>query len=350
MKRIQTLTAEANKFGAGKNGFTNGDPTVGLLPTELEARWFDQSQEAIVRTIEAAGETPSDDPDQFTRCLNKLIESRVGDYALDTGALNAPVVAMNPAVTAYINGMEVSFRLKFANTGPVTLNAGDGAKALVRDDGAAMAAGDLPVNVLINAFYDLPSDKFIVNSLVTSQALSKIAADALYVSQTNVQWLGTPVGSYIGVSDEIAGVVIPPTNDPSFRYIKCTASDAYNTGVLTSESVTGSAPLVIATAVVSLVGSSFNGLTVNLINTERRVLRAGSSGVVEQDALQGHRHQHYTGGSGGAGGGDYLANGSGSTSGSGILSPVTDTVNGTPRTANETRGKGIGITYYRRIK
>lgn len=342
------LRAAALSLVGGR--FSNGVP--GVTPASIiDVTTFNSIIDEIL-AVQAQGGVTKDETNstQLKQAIINMIEARVGDYALDNGAVNAPVVVLNPPVTGYTNGMEVLFRIKYANTGAVVLNAGGGAIGLVRDDGAALIAGDLPVNTLVNAFYDQPTNKFVINSLVTSQALSKIAADALYVSQSNVQWLGTPVGSYIGISDEIAGVVIPPTNDPAFRYIKCTASDAYNTGVLTSESVTGSAPLVIATAVVSLVGSSFNGLTVNLINTERRVLRAGSSGVVEQDALQGHRHQHYTGGSGGAGGGDYLANGSGSTLGSGILSPVTDTVNGTPRTANETRGKGIGITYYRRIK
>ena len=41
-----------------------------------------------------------------------------------------------------------------------------------------------------------------------------------------------------------------------FRFVKLTASDAYNAGALASESVTGSAPQVVATAVVSAHAST----------------------------------------------------------------------------------------------
>src|SRR5690606_23096161 len=84
----------------------------------------------------------------------------------------------------------------------------------------------------------------------------------------------------------MSGCPLPPTDNPNFRFIKLTAGDAYNTGVLTAESVTGTAPLVQATAQISLAGSPVNGATVHLINTERSGLRAGDSGTFQQDALQ----------------------------------------------------------------
>jgi hypothetical protein len=181
MKRIQTSTAVANKFGVGKAGFTDGDPVTGIPTTDLEGRWFDQVQEGQVRTIERAGLTPSDDLDQFTDAIELLIEARVGDYAPDTGAVNASVVAMNPAVAAYTGGMEVKFRVNVANTGACTLNAGGGARGLVRNDGAALIAGDLPLGILVTATYDATLNKFVISSLVTSQTLTQAMADARYV-------------------------------------------------------------------------------------------------------------------------------------------------------------------------
>ncbi|MFY1054664.1 hypothetical protein ACOQNP_23850 [Ectopseudomonas khazarica] len=171
-----------------------------------------------------------------------------------------------------------------------------------------------------------------------------------------VQWATLPIGVPIPVWTHIPGVSEPPT-DSSYRYIKLTASDAYNTGVLTSESVSGSAPLVQATAVISDVLSPLNGQTIRLINTERRSLRAGSSGTVEADSLQGHKHgpdadQNATtiwstkvpGGAFSMSGGSTLA----ATTSVGI--PISDGANGTPRTANETRSKNIGADYYMRIR
>ena len=55
MHRIDTSTAKKDKFGAGKNGFTGGNPQTGELPTALDADFFDSVQEEIAAVIEAAG-------------------------------------------------------------------------------------------------------------------------------------------------------------------------------------------------------------------------------------------------------------------------------------------------------
>lgn len=180
-----------------------------------------------------------------------------------------------------------------------------------------------------------------------SAAAAAASADAAAASAAFAgdPWALQPIGVPIPVFDHIAGVSAPPKNS-SYRYIKLTASDSYNTGILTGESVSGSAPLVIATAVISLAGSPINGRTVQLINTERRSLRAGSSGMVEADAFQGHRHS----GSMSFGGSANLGNLASYIQTSNTGDPVSDGTNGTPRIANETRPKNIGATFYMRIK
>lgn len=55
MHRIDTSTAQVDKFGTGKNGFTGGNPQTGKLPTALDADYFDSVQEEISGVIEAAG-------------------------------------------------------------------------------------------------------------------------------------------------------------------------------------------------------------------------------------------------------------------------------------------------------
>lgn len=163
-------------------------------------------------------------------------------------------------------------------------------------------------------------------------------------------WACLPIGVPVPVFTHITGVSAPPT-DRSYRYIKLTASDSYNSGVLTSESVSGSAPLVLASAVVSLSGSPINGKTVQLINTERRVLRAGSSGTLQDDAMQGHHHVQSISRATTAGTTASIARGGSIVNNLtvGDASPSDDGANGTPRTANETRAKNIGADYYMRI-
>jgi hypothetical protein len=167
-------------------------------------------------------------------------------------------------------------------------------------------------------------------------------------------WAFQPIGVPVAVLDNLSGVSAPPTN-LAYRYVKLTAgltgSGSYNNGILTSETVSGSAPLVSATAVINLSSSPLNGQTVRLINTERRFLRAyDAAGTVMDDAFQGHRMNNLDGTFwvnkvGGTAGSTGYNLGATNTTGD----PVTDGTNGTPRTANETRGKFIGATYFMRI-
>lgn len=163
---------------------------------------------------------------------------------------------------------------------------------------------------------------------------------------TDLQWLGTPIGSYI------TPYTPPPKDNPRFRYILCTAgetgSGGYNEGILTSESVSGSAPLIEATATVSLAGSPFKGLTIHLINTEGRFVGAGVSGSVENDSFQGHEHIQSA-----------QKNGSLGWTNNGALNdvryttPTTGIVSspswGTPRVADHTQPRAHRLPHYRRI-
>lgn len=194
----------------------------------------------------------------------------------------------------------------------------------------------------------------------------KSSGEIVAVANLADAWALQPIGVPFGLWTHLAGVSTPPTDNPNYRYIKLTASDSYNTGVLTSESVSGSAPLVQATAVISDASSPMNGQTVHLINTERRVIRAGNSGSIEADALQDHDHFQYESATAN---GDLLqgvnVNGRGpSVSGRSTTTGLTATTNnavvtggmfqgltgGTLRTANETRVKSIGADYYMRIR
>ncbi|WP_337015381.1 carbohydrate kinase [Pantoea agglomerans] len=74
MHRIDTSTAQVDKFGAGKNGFTGGNPQTGELPTALDADFFDSVQEEISAVIEAAGLTlTKSNRAQLLAAMNTLV-------------------------------------------------------------------------------------------------------------------------------------------------------------------------------------------------------------------------------------------------------------------------------------
>lgn len=72
MRRIDSPNRAVSLFGAGKDGFKAA--IAGVTPaTELTPDWFNAVQEAIVRTIEAAGIALSaSDYDQFTTALQTI--------------------------------------------------------------------------------------------------------------------------------------------------------------------------------------------------------------------------------------------------------------------------------------
>ncbi|MFM0495583.1 hypothetical protein [Paraburkholderia caledonica] len=85
MRRISTATRVIDKFGAGKDGFTNGDAVSGLPSTDLEDVWFDHVQEEIANVIEASGQTlnPADRTQLKKAVAGRLLRTSV--YAIVSG-------------------------------------------------------------------------------------------------------------------------------------------------------------------------------------------------------------------------------------------------------------------------
>ncbi|UQY45079.1 gp53-like domain-containing protein [Mixta hanseatica] len=77
MHRIDTPTAQPDKFGPGKNGFTGGNPQTGQLPTALDQDFFDALQEEIARVVEGAGlELDKQDHGQMLIALGMLFAEK----------------------------------------------------------------------------------------------------------------------------------------------------------------------------------------------------------------------------------------------------------------------------------
>lgn len=57
MHRIDTSTAQKDKFAVGKNGFTRGNPQTGTPATDLDDDYFDMLQEELAAVVESANIT-----------------------------------------------------------------------------------------------------------------------------------------------------------------------------------------------------------------------------------------------------------------------------------------------------
>lgn len=217
-----------------------------------------------------------------------------------------------------------------------------------------IGAGNIPDGSISSA--KLASGAVVNNKIPDAEiGLAKLSLSAL----AELKWLGKAVGEFYVADDGVAGVDIPPIGIAGLTaWVELTAGltggGGFNNAKLASESVTGSAPLVLATAVVSLSGSPMNGQTIRLLNTERRMLRAGASGTLQADAME-----NVTGTISGTQ--EALA-GTGPFS-PGVAGPANRPNNGSAntqalnfdlslvaRTATETRMKNIGVRIFRRIK
>ncbi|HCL5403254.1 TPA: phage tail protein [Citrobacter freundii] len=93
MHRIDTPTAQKDKFGAGKNGFTAGNPQTGTPATDLDNDYFDMLQEELAGVVEASGvNLEKSKHNQLLTALKALLLSRAHPFA-DIKADGAAAIA-----------------------------------------------------------------------------------------------------------------------------------------------------------------------------------------------------------------------------------------------------------------
>lgn len=156
MHRIDTSTAQKDKWGAGKNGWTNGDPATGVKATSFTASFCDAIQEEICNAIEKSGLTL--DPEDNTQLFKVLsqITTGMGDYlAIDKNLAEIATEGAGAQSAARDN-----LGLKTAATHDVQESRDDITAGRVLVNGGALAlrsiaassdreikdANDLPVN------------------------------------------------------------------------------------------------------------------------------------------------------------------------------------------------------------
>ncbi|EFW4132323.1 phage tail protein, partial [Shigella flexneri] len=83
MHRIDTLTAVKDKFGPGKNGFTDGNLRTGRFATWLNSAMWNAIQEEICGVIEKAGiELNKEEHDQLYKAILLLVGGAINEEAL----------------------------------------------------------------------------------------------------------------------------------------------------------------------------------------------------------------------------------------------------------------------------
>ncbi|MFY2599365.1 phage tail protein [Achromobacter xylosoxidans] len=99
MRRIATPTRQLNKFGPGRDGFSNGDPIAGIPSTDLEADWFDALQEEAAAIAEYGGVAL--DPNDNTQVLKgilRIIAEKLTSRPLICSILDLPTTDVGPII------------------------------------------------------------------------------------------------------------------------------------------------------------------------------------------------------------------------------------------------------------
>ncbi|HAO2573832.1 TPA: carbohydrate kinase [Escherichia coli] len=126
MHRIDTKTAQKDKFGAGKNGFTRGNPQTGSPATDLDDDYFDMLQEELCSVVEASGASlEKGRHDQLLTALRALLLSRknpFGDIKSD-GTVKTALQNLGLGDTSGYVGRLVNTRV-FTSSGTYTPTPG----------------------------------------------------------------------------------------------------------------------------------------------------------------------------------------------------------------------------------
>lgn len=169
-------------------------------------------------------------------------------YAADAGSNDTYVITLSPAPTAYVTGMQISFKANTSNTGAATINVnGLGAKTIVKYVSTTLADGDIAAGMLCSLIYD--GTNFVLQNPIANvvndylPVIGATTATALDPSNTSTTTITHNLG------------VIP-------RYIRITAIrsgtspnnyDTISTGIATINNSSGA---VIASYVSMNAGDS----------------------------------------------------------------------------------------------
>lgn len=167
MQRIQTATKAPDLFGAGKDGFKDGNLAGGVAPTDLNAAWFNQVQEELSALVEGAGLALDGTLTQVKQAIDIMIRRGAGRFCVAAGTVDAITGDFTPDVAALVNGMTVVVRAAGANATATPTFKADGtvAKTIVKEANQALLPGDIPgAGFWAVLVYDATLDKWVLTN------------------------------------------------------------------------------------------------------------------------------------------------------------------------------------------
>ena len=120
--------------------------------------------------------------------LQGQIQTLASSYGVDTGTANNYVVALTPALTAYVDGMKVRFKAGHANTGASTLNAGPSALPILSTGGTTLGSGVIVAGQDYEVIYSSAASSWLLLAQTGGQFVvptATISGAAVNLAQLN---------------------------------------------------------------------------------------------------------------------------------------------------------------------
>lgn len=273
-----------------------------------------------------------DELNEFGSALNSLSTNSVSTTSLAISVAEKTLTVETGK--SYFTGMSV--RIARTSTGNqwmigdvVSYNSTSG--ALVVDVQAVQGSGT----------YSSWSISLSFNGIVTPEQAPALATQVQMAAANAAILAALPIGWPFPIWTHIGAPA--PDNSGEAKYILLTAGEDgvgdYNEGLLISETLSGSSPTIVATAVIDYAASPMDGENVDLINTSRKFIRPGQSGVTEESQNLSHTHTYSFR--------QTLNEASSSAPPGGGAGGNTGTTNSSG--GNESRPRNIGANFYMRI-
>lgn len=172
--------------------YQNASPSLGIRGSILDIIAVEQVQREILKVVTQAGLTPSDtDLTQLYQAISSISQTIINStinnvilnqsfsanipYAVAGGTAAALTAHFTPAISAYSDGRVVLVKLGAAGNpaGAVTLEAFNasnvslGVHGIIRDDGSALQANDLPANGMAILAYDATRMSWLLIAALT---------------------------------------------------------------------------------------------------------------------------------------------------------------------------------------
>lgn len=127
-----------------------------------------------------------------------------GDYSTSAGSSNAYTLSLDSSITAYEEGMRVSFKASFTNTNAVTLNVNSiGAVSIKKFGDLDLVAGDIVSGKIIDLKFD--GTNFVLMNLPNSQGYEFLGSRVLGAASSSINISDLPAKNFLRFILDVKG-------------------------------------------------------------------------------------------------------------------------------------------------